>query len=65
MEVLRRWPLGRIVALGNGLLLVRVEPDRAILEVVQRGYRRGAKIIRPAKVVVNDLTQSNQGRHAC
>jgi molecular chaperone GrpE len=39
------------------------QPDHAILEVVQRGYRRGAKIIRPAKVVVNDLTLSKPARH--
>ena len=30
-------------------------PDHAILEVLQRGYRRGAKVIRPAKVVINEL----------
>jgi molecular chaperone GrpE len=38
--------------------------DHVILEVVQRGYRRGVKVVRPAKVVVNDLTISNQGHHA-
>jgi len=32
--------------------------DHAILEVFQRGYRQGEKILRPAKVVVNDLTHS-------
>src|SRR6202142_3436414 len=32
------------------------QADHAILEVFQRGYRRGEKILRPAKVVVNDLT---------
>jgi molecular chaperone GrpE len=40
------------------------QPDHAILEVVQRGYRRGAKVIRPAKVVVNDLTAPKPARHA-
>ena len=40
------------------------QPDHAILEVVQRGYRRGAKIIRPAKVVVNDLTHSKPHHHS-
>jgi len=40
------------------------QPDHAILEVAQRGYRRGAKVLRPARVVVNDLTASKQGRHA-
>jgi molecular chaperone GrpE len=38
-------------------------PNHAVLEVVQRGYRRGAKILRPAKVVVNDLTASQPARH--
>jgi molecular chaperone GrpE len=31
------------------------QPDRAIIEVLQRGYRRGEKVFRPAKVVVNEL----------
>ena len=39
------------------------KPDHAILEVVQRGYQRGAKVVRPAKVVVNDLTPSKPQRH--
>jgi len=39
------------------------QPDQAILTVIQRGYRRGTKIIRPAKVVVNDLTHSKPHRH--
>jgi molecular chaperone GrpE len=39
------------------------QPDHAILEVVQRGYRRGTKIVRPAKVIVNDLTASQPARH--
>jgi len=48
-------------ALSQGHDLTR--PDHAILEVVQRGYQRGAKIVRPAKVVVNDLTASKPARH--
>ena len=40
------------------------QPDHAILEVAQRGYRRGAKVFRPAKVVVNDLTSPKHARHA-
>jgi molecular chaperone GrpE len=32
------------------------QSDLAILEVVQRGYQRGTKVVRPAKVIVNDLT---------
>lgn len=39
------------------------QPDHAILEVVQRGYLREAKVLRPAKVVVNDLTLSKAARH--
>ena len=39
------------------------QPDHAILEVVQRGYLRAAKVLRPAKVVVNDLTLSKPARH--
>ncbi len=31
-------------------------PDRTVLEVVERGYRRGTKILRPARVVVNNLS---------
>ena len=30
------------------------QPDHAIIEVLQRGYRRGKKVFRPAKVVVNE-----------
>jgi molecular chaperone GrpE len=37
--------------------------NQAILEVIQRGYRRGAKVVRPAKVVVNDLTETRPARH--
>jgi molecular chaperone GrpE len=33
-------------------------PDHAVIEVLQRGYRRGAKVFRPAKVVVNALVTS-------
>jgi len=37
--------------------------DHAILEVFQRGYRRGEKILRPAKVVVNGLTHPKPAHH--
>ncbi len=37
------------------------QPDHCVLEVVQRGYRRGKDIIRPAKVVVNDLSLPGGG----
>ena len=30
-------------------------PDHTVLSVLQRGYRRGEKVVRPAKVTVNDL----------
>jgi molecular chaperone GrpE len=30
-------------------------PEHAILEVLQRGYRRGEKVVRHAKVVINEL----------
>jgi molecular chaperone GrpE len=39
------------------------QPDHTILEMFQRGYRRGAKVVRPAKVVVNDLTATKAARH--
>ena len=39
-------------------------PDHAILNVLQRGYRRGEKVIRHAKVVVNDLMLATPARHA-
>jgi molecular chaperone GrpE len=40
------------------------QPHHAILEVAQRGYRRGTKTFRPAKVIVNDLTPPQTHRHA-
>ena len=39
------------------------QPDHAILQVIQRGYRKGTKIVRPAKVIVNDLTAAKPARH--
>jgi molecular chaperone GrpE len=39
------------------------KPDHAILEVVQRGYQRGAKVVRPAKVIVNDLSAAQPAQH--
>ena len=38
-------------------------PDHSILEVFQRGYRRGDKVLRPAKVVVNNLAHSKPKHH--
>lgn len=37
------------------------QPDHAILETFQRGYRRGNEVFRPAKVVVNVLRQADDG----
>jgi len=37
--------------------------DHAIVEVVQRGYLRGTKNFRPAKVIINDLTQAKHAHH--
>ena len=34
------------------------QPDHAVLETFQRGYRRGTEVFRPAKVVVNDLSHA-------
>lgn len=31
------------------------QPDHVVLDVIQRGYRRGDKVFRPAKVIVNDF----------
>jgi molecular chaperone GrpE len=36
----------------------RSQPDHIVLEVIQRGYCRGDKVFRPAKVIVNDLGHS-------
>jgi len=33
------------------------QPDHIVLSVLQRGYVRGDKVVRPAKVTVNDLTR--------
>ena len=40
------------------------QPDQIILEVTQRGYCRGDKVFRPAKVIVNDLSHSPGVSHA-
>ena len=33
------------------------KPDHSVLETIQRGYRRGKEAFRPAKVIINDLSQ--------
>ncbi len=38
--------------------------DQSVLEVFQCGYRQGAGIFRPAKVVVNDLSQIKASANA-
>jgi molecular chaperone GrpE len=38
-----------------------LQPDQTILEVAQRGYRRGDKSFRPARVIVNDTDHSAKG----
>ena len=43
------------VATGHDLS----QPDHCVLEVVQRGYCRGDKVFRPARVIVNDPDQSS------
>ncbi len=44
-----------------GTRLDASQPDHCVLEVVQRGYRHGKDVIRPAKVVVNDLSLPGGG----
>ena len=40
------------------------QPEHIVLEVTQRGYCRGDKVFRPAKVIVNDLSYSPGVSHA-
>jgi molecular chaperone GrpE (heat shock protein) len=40
------------------------KPDHAVIEVLQRGYRRGDDAFRPAQVVVNDLNAEKSCSHA-
>ncbi len=40
------------------------QANHAVLEVFQRGYRRGETVFRPAKVVVNDVKHPKPGHHA-
>ena len=48
------------VAVGHDL----GQPDHIVLEVVQRGYCRGDKVFRPAKVIVNDWAHAPGGGRA-
>jgi molecular chaperone GrpE len=57
-----RFDPGRHEAIGQ-----RTDPSRApevILEVVQRGYRHGGRVLRAAQVIVNDFTPPPTGSHA-
>ena len=38
------------------------QPDHVVLSVLQRGYRQGEKVMRPAKVTINDLTTPHHDR---
>jgi molecular chaperone GrpE len=44
--------------------LVPGEPDHTVVEVVQRGYRRGDDVVRPAQVIINDLELVDRDTHA-
>lgn len=37
-------------------------PDHVVLEIVQEGWLRGDALLRPAKVIINDLTATVDGR---
>lgn len=37
------------------------QPDHAVVEILQPGYRRGDEVFRPAKVIVNDLNPKEAG----
>ena len=41
-----------------------MQPDDVVLEVTQRGYRRGDRVFRPANVIVNSLRRSPGGKNA-
>jgi molecular chaperone GrpE len=69
-ELLRRHGIEHEESLGQSFdphrhEAIRVDhdptlPDHSVLEVIQRGYRRGEAVFRPAKVVVNDLSQPDK-----
>ena len=40
------------------------QPDQTVLAVTQRGYTRGDRLFRPAKVIVNDLSLTPGALHA-
>jgi molecular chaperone GrpE len=44
--------------------LVPEEPDQTVVEVVQRGYRRGDAVVRPAQVIINDHELVDRDTHA-
>ena len=70
VELIVQTPLGRYPPvvlkartgpkLAAPVELPAAQPDLSVLEVFQRGYRRGQEVFRPAKVVVNDLNQPHK-----
>jgi len=64
-QLLRQHGVESEALVGQPLSQARdpAQPDHAILTVLQRGYQRGQKIIRPAKVVVNEPAPTQQGHH--
>jgi molecular chaperone GrpE len=36
------------------------KPDQSVVEVVQRGYRRGEEVVRPARVIINDHSLADE-----
>ena len=40
------------------------QPDNVVVDVFERGYRRGEEMFRPARVVVNSLSQPEGAGHA-
>jgi molecular chaperone GrpE len=39
------------------------QPDHTVVEVVQRGYRRGDSVFRPAQVIINDHNLAARDHH--
>jgi molecular chaperone GrpE len=74
IEILHRHGIDAVDDLGRPFdpyrheaVSVRHDPSQdhhIVLEVLQRGYRRGDQLFRPAKVIVNDLRHTPGGQHA-
>ena len=39
------------------------QPDQVVLEMTARGYQRGDVVLRPARVVVNEVAAAGESRH--